>query len=207
MAGYVADRRLLGQWVGVAAVVGALLGYTLAVDPVVHSAAQVAYPILWVGTSATALWLARDSLPGLAPLPVAVGTVYTTVLLWTAGLLGNPLPGVGVSVHFALPGWGPTVVYSNAVFSLTVVPFLVAGYATLGVLAASALHATLGTTAAGTLGLFACVSCTAPLLAGIAGSLGAGSVAATLSTAQYPIATAIFLLSAGGFVALARRAS
>jgi hypothetical protein len=199
-------RRLPRRWLAGAVVLGILVGYTLAVDPVVHSAQQVVYPVVWLGSSAAALWLVRDRLPGPDPLPLAVGVAYTLVLLWTAGLLGQSHATTGVSVHFGLPGWSPAVVYSGAVVSLTVVPFLGAGYATLGVLAASAFGATIEATAAGALGLFACVSCTAPLLAGIAGSLGAGSVAATISTAQYPLATAAFLLSAGSLVALARRA-
>lgn len=199
-------RRLPRTWAAVAVALGGLVGYTLAVDPVVHSLAQVAYPILWVGTSAAALWLVRDHLPGRSPLPVAVGAGYTLVLLWTAGLLSHGHGG-GLSVHFGLPGWGPAVVYGGQLVSLTVVPFLLAGYLTLGVLAASALHTALGTTAAGALGLFACVSCTAPLVASIAGSLGAGSLAATLSTAQYPIATAVFLVATGALVGLTRRAA
>lgn len=199
-----AVRQVPGRWVAVAVGIGILVGYTLAVDPVVRSPQQVVYPFIWIGCSLTALWLVRDRL-GVSPLSLSVGAAYTLVLLWTAGLLGPPHGVTGVSVHLGLPGWSPTVVYSGSVVSLTVVPFLVVGYVTLGVLAANALRATLETTAAGVLGLFACVSCTAPLFAGIAGSLGAGSVAATLSTAQYPLATAAFLLSAGSLVVLTRR--
>jgi hypothetical protein len=182
-----------------------VVGYTLAVDPVVHSLSQVLYPLVWVTASLTALWLVRDHLTDFGPVAIAAGVGYTLLLLWTAGLLGTPAGPSGVSVHFALPGWGPAMVYTGSVLTVIVVPFLLAGYATLGVLAASAIQATLQTTAAGLLGLFACVSCTAPLLAGLAGSLGAGSVATTISTAQYPLATAAFLLSAGSLVVLTRR--
>lgn len=205
MAGHTANRTFPRPWVAVAVAVGALLGYTLAVDPVVHSVSQVAYPVVWLGASLTALWLVRDRLSGLRPLAVGIGAGYTLVLLWTAGLVGAPAGPAGTTVHLAMPGWGPAVVYTGSALTVTVVPFLVTGYVTLGVLAAGALQATLRTTVAGVLSLFACVSCTAPLLAGLAGSLGAGSVAATVSTAQYPLATAAFLLSAGSLTALARR--
>jgi hypothetical protein len=197
-------RPIPSGWVTLAAAAGALLGYTLAVDPVVHSVQQLLYPIVWLAASGAALWLVRDRLSGLTPLPIAVGAAYTLVLLWTAGLVGQPGAATGLSVHLGLPGWSPTVFYTGTVISLTLVPFLVVGYVTLGVLVASALGATLETTAAGAIGLFACVSCTAPLFAGLAGSLGAGSLLATISTAQYPLATAAFLLSAGTLVGLTR---
>ena len=205
MSGHATERTPPRLWAAVAALVGAGIGYTLAVDPVVQSVSQVLYPLCWLAASASALWLVRDRLPPLRPLPVAVAVGYTLVLLWTAGLVMAPAGPADLSVHFALPGWGPAVAYTNSLVTVVVVPFLVVGYATLGVLAASAVRATVRTTAAGVLGLFACVSCTAPLIAGLAGSLGAGSVAATLSSAQYPLATAAFLLSAGSLVVLARR--
>jgi hypothetical protein len=205
MSGHATERMNPRVWVAAATVVGAVIGYTLAVDPVVQSASQLLYPFVWLAASGTSLWLVRDRLPTPSPLSVAVAGGYTLVLLWTAGLVQSPIGSTGVSVHLALPGWGPALVYTGSFVTVMVVPFLVIGYATLGVLAASALHATLETTAASVLGLFACVSCTAPLLAGIAGSLGAGSVAAAVSTAQYPLATAAFLLSAGALVVLARR--
>jgi len=205
MSGHATVSGLPRRWVAAATLVGVVVGYTLAVDPVVHSPSQVLYPLVWITASLTALWLVRNRLTDLGPVPIAVGVGYTLLLLWTAGLLGTPSGPSGVSVHFALPGWGPAMVYTGSVLTVVVVPFLLAGYATLGLLAASAIQATLQTTAAGLLGLFACVSCTAPLLAGLAGSLGAGSVAATISTAQYPLATAAFLLSGGSLVVLTRR--
>lgn len=205
MTGYATKSTFPRLWVAAATAVGVVLGYTLAVDPVVHSASQVLYPVVWLGASLTALWLVRDRLTSVTPLTLAVGAGYTLVLLWTAGLLGSPSGPAGISVHFAMPGWGPAVVYTGTVLTVVVVPFLVVGYATLGALVASTLQATLQTAAAGTLGLFACVSCTAPLLAWFAGSLGAGSVAATISTAQYPLATAAFLFSASSLVVLTRR--
>ena len=205
MSGHATELELPRLWVGLAVLAGVVIGYTLAVDPVVRSPSQAVYPVVWLATSAGALWLVRDRLGGLGLPALAVGVVYTLVLLWTAGLLGHSHAARGLSVHFGLPGWSPTLVYSGLGVSVTIVPFLVVGYAALGLLAASALQATLGATAAGALGLFACVSCTAPLLAGIAGSLGAGSIAATISSAQYPLATGAFLLSAGSLVVLARR--
>jgi hypothetical protein len=75
---------------------------------------------------------------------------------------------------------------------------------TLGALAATAVQSLFRTTAAGLVGLFACVSCTAPLVAGLAGSLGAGAVAGSLSSAQYPLATVAFLASGVAMTLLAR---
>ena len=207
MSGYATDVELPRLWVGLAVLAGMLIGYTLAVQPVVQSVEQALYPVVWVAVSGVALWAVRDRLTNLTPPALAVGGGYTLVLLWTAGLLGQSHAATGLEIHFGLPGWSPTLVYSGTLVSVTVVPFLLVGYATLGLLAASALQATLGVTAAGVVGLFACVSCTAPLLASLAGSLGAGSLAASFSTAQYPLATAAFLLSAGTLVFVARRGS
>lgn len=194
------------QWILGAVLAGVTLGYTAAVDPVVHSIDQVLYPVIWIGISAGALWLLpRGSWSSVGPGSALVGVGYTLVLLWTAGLVGSSAGAAGLSIHLGLPGWGPAVVYTADFLRVTVVPFLIVGYATLGVLAAVAFQTSWGAAGPGLIGLFACVSCTAPLLAAVAGSLGAGSVAAALTTAQYPVATAIFAVSAGALTAIARR--
>jgi hypothetical protein len=180
--------------------VGLLVGYTAAADPVVRSPAQVAYPLVWLLVSGAAL--KRYVVPALAAaaLPaIAVGGGYALVLQYTAGLIGPASAPPSTSVHLALPGWGPAVVYVGPLVSISVIPFLTVGYVTLGALAAVAVARTWSASGPGVLGLFACVSCTAPLIAGVAGSLGAGAVATTVSHAQYPLATGAFLLSVGGF--------
>ncbi|MFC4406364.1 DUF7546 family protein [Haloarchaeobius iranensis] len=198
--------RLPLSWVALAVVAGVTVGYWLAVDPVVQSAAQVGYPLLWLAASAVGVRVAVDAgVRSLSPLPALGGAAYTVALLWTAGLLAPAASAPELSVHLAIPGWGPAVHYVGPVVALTVVPFLVGGYATLGLLAAVAVDRSWNATMPGAVGLLACVSCTAPLVATLAGSLGAGSLAATLSTAQYPVATAAFLLSIGGFAAVLRR--
>jgi hypothetical protein len=180
--------------------VGLLVGYTAAVDPVVRSPPQVAYPLVWLLASGAALKryvvpaLASASLPALA-----VGSGYALALQYTAGLLGPASAPSSTSVHLALPGWGPALVHTGPLVSVSVIPFLTVGYLTLGALAAVAVDRTWSASGPGLLGLFACVSCTAPLIGAVAGSLGAGTVAATVSHAQYPLATGAFLLSVGGF--------
>jgi len=201
------DRpRLPLSWVALAVVAGVTVGYWLAVDPVVQSPAQVGYPLLWLAVSAVGVRAAIDAgARSLSPLPALAGAAYTVALLWTAGLLAPAASAPELSVHLAIPGWGPAVHYVGPMVALTVVPFLVGGYATLGLLAAVAVDRTWSASMPGAVGLLACVSCTAPVVATVAGSLGAGSLAATLSHAQYPVATAAFLLSVGGFVVVLRR--
>jgi hypothetical protein len=189
------------RWVGAAVVAGLALGYTLAVEPAVASAEQVAYPAVWLLVSALALWRVRGRLPDLGRRATAAGAAYTLVLLASAGLVG-PAASPGLEVYLAAPGWGPALVYGGPGLRVVLIPFLVVGYLTLGALGALAVQRTLRATAPGVLGLFACVSCTAPLLAGLAGSLGWGSLAATLLRAQYPVTTAVFLVSVGLFLAL-----
>ena len=163
-------------------------------------------PLLWLAVSAVGAAEAVDAgARSLSPLPAVIGGAYVLVLLWTAGLLAPAASAPELSVHLAIPGWGPAVHYVGPSVALTVVPFLVAGYATLGLLAAVAVDRTWSASMPGAVGLLACVSCTAPLVAAVAGSLGAGSLAATLSHSQYPVATAAFLLSVGGFVFALRR--
>lgn len=197
--------RLPGHWLAVAVLVGVAVGYTLAVDPVVHSPAQVVYPVVWLGASGAFLWAVRDRLGSAGPAALAAGAGYTLALLWVAGLLGTGATPGSLSVHLGVFGWGPAVVYAGPLVSVRVVPFLVVGYATLGAVAATAVAATPRSAAAGVVGLFACVSCSAPLVAGVAGAVGAGSLAASLSHAQYPLATVAFLLAGGGLAAVARR--
>lgn len=194
------------RWLAAAAVVGVTVGYSLAVDPVVRSPAQVVYPVAWLAISAVALWwTVRPRWDSLDAVSVLVGAGYTVLLLAVAGLLGPAATGPGLSIHLGFPGWGPALVLSGPFLRITMVPFLTAGYVTLGLLAAVTVQRTRTGAAPGIFGLFACVSCTAPLLAGIAGSVGAGSLAAALTEAQYPLATAAFLLAVGGFVAVLRR--
>jgi len=183
-----------------AAGVGVLVGYTAAVDPVVRSPAQVTYPLVWVLASGAAL--KRYVVPAIASSSrpaLAVGGGYALVLQYTAGLLGPGAAPSSTSVHLALPGWGPAVVHTGSLVSVRLIPFLTIGYLTLGALAAVALDRTWSASGPGVVGLFACVSCTAPLIAGVAGSLGAGTVATTVSHAQYPLATGAFLVSVAGF--------
>jgi len=180
--------------------VGLLVGYTVAVEPVVHSPAQVAYPLVWILVSGAALKRYVAPALGSPSLPaVAVGVGYAVALQYTAGLLGPASTPPSTSVHLALPGWGPAVVYVGSLLSISVIPFLTIGYVTLGALATVAVDRTWSASGPGVVGLFACVSCTAPLIAAVAGSLGAGTVATTVSHAQYPLATGAFLLSVGGF--------
>jgi hypothetical protein len=185
-----------------AVAVGLVVGYVAAVGPVVTTPEQVLYPTLWLGVSIATLWRLRAQVAGLGARSLTVALAYTVVLLWVAGLLGPATGPAGLRIHLGIPGWGPAVAYTGTGVTVVLVPFLLVGYATLGLLAAVAIRHTVRAGAAGLLGLFACVSCTAPLLAGLAGVLGAGSLAATLTGAGYPVGTAAFVLSVGAFVVL-----
>lgn len=201
-----ADRQIPRGLLVTATVAGVAAGYGLAVDPVVLSASQVVYPLVWLTVSGVALhYVVGRHWSGLDALSALVGAGYTALLLAVAGLLRLPDGSVGVTVHHGFPGWGPTVALSTPVVVLTAVPFLVVGYATLGVLAATTARQTRTGALPGAVGLFACVSCVAPLIAGVAGAVGAGSLAAVLLDAQYPLATAVFVVAIGGFAAVLER--
>jgi hypothetical protein len=183
----------------VAGLFGLALGYGLAVRPVVHSPEQLVYPLLWLAASALALrYLVAPRLGSTAPRSLALGLTYALVLLWVAGLVGPASGRPGLDISLGIPGWGPAVFYTGHGVSVSLVPFLTVGYLTLGLLVAVALERSWTAPGSGLLGLFACVGCTAPVLAGLAGSIGAGSLAAALSSAQYPIATVAFVLALAG---------
>jgi len=115
--------------------------------------------------------------------------------LWTAST--GP-EATGLRVAWSLPpGWGPAVVYGGKHAVLTVLPFKLGGYAALAYLVyATVLDAT-GSVAAGVLGLFSCVSCTLPIVAGVvSGAVGGAGVLVSAALAQsYPLSTAVYLVT------------
>ncbi|MFB6297646.1 MAG: hypothetical protein ABEH56_03915 [Salinirussus sp.] len=193
--------------VPVAVGIGALAGYSAAVGPTVRSLGQVIYPVVWTAGTVVAVVLARSRLDSLTGGTAAVGGLYTLFLCWSAGLIRLTGPGAGppaLSIHLGLPGWGPAVVYSGPGVSVTAIPFLLAGYLALGLLAAvvlagAGLPGRGGGLVAGLAGLCSCVSCGAPAVAGVAAAAGLGSAHTVLAGANYPVATVAFLLAVAGF--------
>ncbi|ESP88485.1 DUF7546 family protein [Candidatus Halobonum tyrrellensis] len=142
----------------------------------------------------------------------AVG--YAVLLAYFGGLVGAAAPTTpsGLGVALLPPGWGPAVTYGGSALAFVLMPAKVLGYAALAYLLYGALVAASGAGVAGVLGLFSCVSCSFPIVAGAAASLlgGGSTLAAAAAGIGYGPSTAVFLLTVGllwwrpGFDALSR---
>jgi len=171
------------------------------VDPVL-----VAVPFVWINVALWGVW--RVGLPRAGSrrarwLAAGVGVGYFLLLAWVGGLLSTGHGGhahIHATVHWVLPpGWGPALSLSGGGLSATLIPYKVVGYAALAYLvAATVLDASAGALG-GLVGLFACVSCTWPVLGTVlAGLLGGGSALAAVATGQpYQVSTLVFVTAVG----------
>ncbi|WP_254537357.1 DUF7546 family protein [Halomarina litorea] len=161
------------------------------------------YPFVWINAALWALW-AVDRPSGTTRRKVLAGLVgagYFLVLAYFGGLfavgVGGYESGLNVVLSSFPPGWSPAVLYGGSTFTLVFLPFKVFGYLTLAYLAyATVLDAASGA-AASLLGLFSCVSCTLPLIAGVLSGFVGGS-AALVSAAygqSYGLSTLVFVVT------------
>ena len=200
LAGLWPDRRTAVYW---AMVINAefliLVGYyTLATDVTLRDPLFAVIPFVWINLAG---WAVMHTEVPTAPsrkkaTAAAVAVGYFGLLAVFGGIVNGP-SGVTSSYLNVLqlpPGWNPAFFYSGSLFSLVVLPYKLVGFAALSYLvyvtaldAASAL-------AGGVLGLFSCVSCTFPVVAGLASGLaGSGSAIAGFTYANsYLLSTAVF---------------
>jgi len=162
------------------------------------------YPLVWVNAAALAIALTRPSTRSRRVRTVAgvIAALYFAGLLVLDGsiaLAAGDAPGIEV---VALPpGWGPALVGSVAGLAVSLIPFKTVGYAALAYLLYDVLLDAVRSALGGVVGLFACVGCAAPGLAGmvaavLGGTAGAG-VARVATTFAYDLSTAVFLLALG----------
>lgn len=165
------------------------------------------YPLVWMNAAALAVASIRPPARSLRVRAVAgvVASLYFVVLLVLDGSLGPAAgAGVGIDVVMLPPGWGPAVVGSVAGLGLSLIPFKIVGYAALAYLLYNVLLDAVRNAFGGVVGLFACVGCAAPGIAGVVaavlgGSAGAG-VIRVATTFAYDLSTAVFLLALGVLV-------
>ncbi|MEF8791285.1 MAG: hypothetical protein V5A61_14265 [Haloarculaceae archaeon] len=180
-----------------------VLGYLAVVGPEVTRPLFYLYPFVWINAAAYALW--RTELPS-APVrrklaAGAVALLYLGVLSYVGGLFGFGSGGAPVGLRLELtalpPGWSPALIYAGTSLQFALLPFKILGYIALAYL----LYATLLDAAAGlvggALGLFSCVSCTLPVIAGVLSGFvgGAGAVAAAAYGQSYALSTVVFVLT------------
>lgn len=163
-------------------------------DPVV-----LAYPFVWINAS---IWaVSRVDLPDASRrqrlLALGVGVAYFLLLGGIGGVYMFHGADLGARISWLSPGWGPALVYSGSVLTVSLLPFKVVGYATLAYLVAATVLDAAKTGVAGLLGLFACVSCTWPIAATVlTGAFGSASaLAAAAQNEPYALSTVVFVSS------------
>jgi hypothetical protein len=157
-------------------------------------------PLVWLNLS---LWVFVRVRPpatkGSRWLAVGVAGGYFALLAVLGGLVvlgdGNPAAGLRVTVS-GVPGWVPLVVADAGPAALVVVPFKFVGYFALTYLVYVTVLDASGALLGSAVGLFSCVSCSFPLVAGVLSSLtGGGATAAAVYSGSYPLSTAVFAVT------------
>lgn len=191
-----------------------LVGYLGATGTEPTSLRYLLYPFVWLNVAVWAVTAVDppSSTPRLRRLVGLAAAGYLLVLAYAGGVLGVSLAAHhhgghhGLAVFTSLPpGWGPTVVYDHALFTLTLVPYQFVGYLALTYLVYVALLDAATAALSGVVGLLTCVSCSWPvvaaLLAGVAGGSAVASVvysfAVDVSTAAFVTAVALLVWRPG----------
>jgi len=183
------------------ALLAGYLGFTGA-EPT--SVRYLLYPFVWVNLAAWAVFTV-DPPDASRRVRVAVLTVtagYLLVLAYVGGVLDVTHLGHshshgtarGLELFTSLPpGWGPTVVYDHAAFTLTLVPYQVVGYLALTYLVYVALLDFAAAALSGALGLLACASCSWPVFASLLAVVLGGAVPTAVYSFAVDLATAAFV--------------
>lgn len=193
---------------GTLALVGAIvlveavftLAYVAAAQPgITRPLMVVLVPFVWINLSLWVFWRVRPEATGTRRWPAAVvATAYFGLLAVLGGVVvfGSG-DGSGLDVSLRLfPGWAPFVVYDVAAALIVLVPFKIIGYLALTYLVYVTAVDASGALVGGIVGLFSCVSCSFPLIAGIVTSLTGGSaVAAAVSGNSYLLSTPVFAIT------------
>ena len=186
-----------------------LVGYVGLTNAEPTDIRYLAYPFVWINLGMWAV-LTVEPTEASARVRGAVGLAavgYLLVLALAGGLLQVAHVGhfhshggsSGLSVFTALPpGWGPTLVYQHAAFTLTLVPYKLVGYLALAYLVYTALLDTAVAALSGVIGLLSCVSCSWPVFASlVAGVLGGSTVASAVYSLSVDLSTAAFVAAVG----------
>lgn len=179
----------------------AVVAYFAFTDAAVSSPLFTLYGLLWVnvGLAVFARYRppAADARSRRRALAVAVG--YAALLAVFGGVVGAAPPRTvpGVSVALLPPGWGPALVVNVGVAAAILMPAKVLGYAALVYLLYGAVVDAAGAGVAGVLGLFSCVSCAMPIVAGAVAAVvgGGGFVAAAAAGLGYGPSTVVFVVT------------
>jgi len=177
----------------------------LLVVPTASVAGWVYYavPFVWIDAALWALW--RVDVPAASArrrlLAGSLAAGYFGVVAYAGGLvgpgLGTAATGLRVSITGVPPGWSPAVLYGGERVTLALLPFEAVGYLALAYLVYASVLDAARSAAAGVVGLFSCVSCTLPVLAGFASGIagGGGALVSAALSQSYALSSAVFVLT------------
>jgi hypothetical protein len=193
-------RDLLVGALAVNVELAAVLAYFALTGASLTSPLFTLYGLVWLNLALVVFARYRPPVPGDArerrrALTIAVG--YAMLLAVFGGIIGVAPPRTTPGVELALlpPGWGPALIVNVGVAAAVLIPAKVLGYAALAYLLYGAVVDAAGAGVAGVVGLFSCLSCSLPILAGAAASVvgGGAFVAATVSGIGYGPSTLVFV--------------
>lgn len=162
----------------------------------------IGVPMVWLNLSLLVFLRVRPTETASSRRPaVLVAVAYFGLLAVLGGLIvlgdGNPASGLRISLS-GVPGWVPLIVADAGPAALVVVPFKLVGYLALSYLVYVAVLDAAGALFGSAVGLFSCVSCTFPLVAGLVSTVtGGGATAAAVYSGSYPLSTAVFAVTVG----------
>ncbi|WP_340100595.1 DUF7546 family protein [Salinibaculum salinum] len=181
--------------------------YVLVFDVAIRDWTLFVVPFVWINVAGWAIYHTTPA-PSLARRRRIAGAIaggYFLLLSYFGGIFAvhshdhGPVGGFTVDFVGLPPGWSPSLLYTGEMVHLVFLPYKVIGYIALAYLvyktALDASSAIFG----GLVGIFSCVSCSFPLIAGIVtGVVGGGSaLAAATAQSSYLLSTVVFVITVG----------
>jgi hypothetical protein len=182
-----------------------VVSYLVGLDVQVRDWTLFVVPFVWINVG---LWAVVRTTVGATTtrarrIGVVVAGGYFLLLAYFGGLIGpaagGPVTSFSVELWDIPPGWSPALLYNGAAVTVAVVPYKLIGYLSLAYLVYATVVDASSAVVGGVVGLFSCVSCSFPILAGVAtGIVGSGSALAGLATQSgYLLSTAVFVVTVG----------
>jgi hypothetical protein len=162
----------------------------------------VLVPFVWLNGSLFVFWRVRPAATSARRWPaVLVAVAYFGLLAVLGGVVTGGAGTAGdLDVVWRLfPGWAPLFFYDGALVNVLVVPFKLVGYLALTYLVYVTAVDAAGALVGGVVGLFSCISCTFPLIAGLLSSVagGGGAAAAAVYGNSSLLSTVVFAVTVG----------